>query len=170
MPASAVCDKILRPLINLLNMDHYLTAKKLEELKAELEQYRTVRRLEVADRLKRAKELGDLSENSEYFEAREEQQFVESHIFELEDIIKNASVIKMTTGTKTIQIGTSFEVDKAGKKTRFTIVGAGEVKPEAGLISNESPLGQAFLGKKNGDTVKIKTPAGDTVYKILGIE
>src|SRR5262245_27403708 len=136
-------------------MDHYLTAKKLEELKAELEQYKTVRRLEVAERLKRAKELGDLSENSEYFEAREEQQFVESHIFELEDTIKNASVIKMTHGTKTVQIGTSFEAEKGGKKTRFTVVGADEVKPEAGLISNVSPLGQAFLGKKTGDTVKI---------------
>jgi len=151
-------------------MDRYLTSKKLEELKAELEQYKTVRRLEVADRLKRAKELGDLSENSEYFEAREEQQFVESHIFELEDAIKNASVIKMTHGTKIVQIGASFEVEKAGKKTKFTLVGADEVKPEAGLISNESPLGQAFLGKKPGDVVKIKTPAGESAYKILGIE
>lgn len=151
-------------------MDRYLTAQKLEELKAELENYKTVRRLEVADRLKRAKELGDLSENSEYFEAREEQQYVESHIFELEDTIKNASVITMTKGTKTVQIGTSFEVEKGDKKTRFTVVGADEVKPEAGLISNESPLGKAFLGKKMGDTVKIKTPSGETAYKILAIE
>ena len=76
----------------------------------------------------------------------------------------------MTKGTKTVQIGTSFEVEKGDKKTRFTVVGADEVKPEAGLISNESPLGKAFLGKKMGDVVKIKTPSGETSYKILGIE
>jgi transcription elongation factor GreA len=151
-------------------MDHYLTASKLVELKEELENCKTVRRLEVADRLKKAKELGDLSENSEYFEAREEQQSVESRIFELEDIIKNASVIKMTHGTKTIQIGASFEVEKSGKKMHFTLVGAGEVKPEAGLISNESPIGQAFLGKKPGDVVKINTPGGESAYKIINIE
>jgi transcription elongation factor GreA len=150
-------------------MEHYLTSQKLAELKAELERFKTVRRLEVAERLKRAKELGDLSENSEYFEAREEQQFVESHIFELEDTIKNASVIKMTHGTKTVQIGASFSVERAGKEMKFTIVGADEVKPEAGLISNESPLGKAFIGKKPGDVVKIKTPAGETSYKITAI-
>src|SRR5687767_8536358 len=111
-------------------MDHYLTSKKLDELKAELEHFRSVRRLEVAERLKRAKELGDLSENSEYFEAREEQQFVESHIYELEETIKNASLIKMTHGTKSIQIGASFTATRGSKETKFTIVGADEVKPE----------------------------------------
>ncbi len=150
-------------------MDHYLTSKKLEELKAELENYRGVRRLEVAERLKRAKELGDLSENSEYFEAREEQQFVESHIYELEETIKNASLIKMTHGSKNIQIGASFTASRAGKETKFTIVGADEVKPEAGFISNESPIGKAFLGKKPGDSVKIKTPSGEVEYKIGAI-
>ncbi len=151
-------------------MEHYLTAKKLEELKAELEQFKTVRRLEVADRLKRAKELGDLSENSEYMEARDEQQFVESHILELEETIKNASLIKPTHGTKAVQIGTSFEVDKAGKTYRYTIVGADEAKPEEGFISNESPLGKAFLGKKLGDVLAIKTPGGEVSYKIKNIE
>jgi transcription elongation factor GreA len=151
-------------------MSHYLTQKKLTELKAELEQYRTARRMEVADRLKRAKELGDLSENSEYMEARDEQQFVETHISELEDIIKNAQIITMTHGTKTIQIGTTFHCERAGKKFKFTIVGADEAKPEAGLISNESPLGKAFLGKKLSDVVTIKTPAGEAKYTITTIE
>lgn len=151
-------------------MSHYLTAKKLEELKAELEQYRTTRRLEVADRLKRAKELGDLSENSEYMEARDEQQFVETHISELEDIIKNAQIITMTHGTKTVEIGTTFVADRNGKKSTFTIVGADEAKPEAGLISNESPIGKAFLGRKLNDGVSIKTPAGEVKYTISEIK
>lgn len=151
-------------------MSHYLTAKKLAELKAELEQYRTTRRFEVADRLKRAKELGDLSENSEYMEARDEQQFVETHISELEDIIKNAEIITMTRGTKTVQIGTTFTAERGGKTLKFTIVGADEAKPEAGMISNESPIGKAFLGRKLGDTVAVKTPSGDVKYVIASIQ
>lgn len=151
-------------------MNHYLTAKKLEELKLELEEYRTARRMEVADRLKRAKELGDLSENSEYMEARDEQQFVETHISELEDIIKNAQIITMTHGTKTVQIGTTFEAEKGGKKFKFTIVGGDEAKPAAGLISNDSPIGKAFLEHKLGDVVTIKAPAGDQKYTISNIE
>lgn len=149
---------------------HYVTAKKLEELKKELEHYRTARRMEVADRLKRAKELGDLSENSEYMEARDEQQFVESHIGELEDIIKNAEIITPTKGTKTVEIGTTFVAEKGGKQYTYTVVGANEAKPEKGMISNESPIGSAFLGRKLGDTVTVKTPAGETKFKIAEIK
>ncbi len=151
-------------------MQHYVTAKKLEELKAELEDYRTSRRMEVADRLKRAKELGDLSENSEYMEARDEQQFVETHISELEDIIKNSQIITMTRGTKVVQIGTTFEAERGGKSYKFTVVGADEAKPAAGLISNESPIGKAFLGRKIGDVVTIKAPVGDQKYTIASIQ
>ncbi len=149
---------------------HYVTQKKLDELRAELEQYRSVRRMEVADRLKRAKELGDLSENSEYMEARDEQQFVESHIGELEDIIKNAQIITMTHGTQAVQIGTTFTAEKNGKKFKFTIVGADEAQPEAGMISNESPIGKAFLNRALNDVVAIKTPVGETKYTITAIE
>jgi transcription elongation factor GreA len=151
-------------------MDHYLTAKKLEELKVELEHYKTARRMDVGDRLRRAKEMGDLSENSEYMEARDEQQFVETHISELEDIIKNAQIIKMTHGTKTIGIGTTFVAEKAGKQYTYTVVGANESKPEKGLISNESPIGKAFLGKKLGDPVVVKTPVGENKFKIAEIK
>jgi transcription elongation factor GreA len=151
-------------------MQHYLTAKKLEELKTELEDYRTSRRMEVADRLKRAKELGDLSENSEYMEARDEQQFVETHISELEDIIKNSQIITMTHGTKAVQIGTTFEAERGGKSFKFTVVGADEAKPASGLISNESPIGKAFLGRKIGDVVTIKAPVGDQKYTIASIQ
>ncbi len=151
-------------------MDHYVTAKKLADLKEELEHYRSVRRLEVGERLKRAKELGDLSENSEYMEARDEQQFVESHIGELEDIIKGAQIITMTRGTKTVEIGTTFVAGKNGKQYTYTVVGADEAKPEAGLVSNESPIGRAFLGKKLGDVIAFKTPAGEQKYTIAEIK
>ena len=151
-------------------MSRYLTAKKLEELKKELEHFRTARRFEVADRLKRAKELGDLSENSEYMEARDEQQFVETHISELENIIKDAQIITMTHGTKAVEIGTTFEAERGGKKCKFTIVGGDEAKPASGMISNDSPIGKAFLGHKQGDTVTIKTPAGEQKYTVTNIE
>ncbi len=150
--------------------NYYLTAERLEELKLELNELKTSKRIEVAERLKRAKELGDLSENSEYFEAREEQSQVEGRIFELDEMIKNASLIKMTSGKTSVNIGSTIEVSKGDQKARYTIVGSNEAKPEAGLISNESPLGRAFLGKEAGETVKIKTPKGEIAYKILNIE
>ena len=150
---------------------YYLTSERLEELKNELNVLKTDKRADIAERLKRAKEMGDLSENSEYFEAREEQSRVESRIFELEEMIKNASVIEKSSGQhKTVQIGSTIEVSREGVKQKFTIVGSNEARPEAGLISNESPLGEEFLGKVAGAAVKVKTPKGETEYKILSVE
>lgn len=150
---------------------YYLTAERLEELKKELVGLKTVRRLEVADRLKRAKELGDLSENAEYVEAREEQSTVESRIFEVEDMIKNAVIIKYNGNEReVVEIGCSILVEKEGKQARFTIVGSNETKPEDGFISNESPLGKAFLGKRLGDVVTVATPGGAVAYSIVKIE
>lgn len=150
---------------------YYLTAERLEELKKELVDLKTVRRLEVADRLKRAKELGDLSENAEYVEAREEQSTVESRIFELEEMIKNAIIIKYNgAGREAVEIGCKVLVEKEGKQAWFTIVGSNETKPEDGFISNESPLGKAFLGKKLGEAVIVTTPGGAVAYTIVKIE
>lgn len=151
-------------------MDHYLTPERLEELKKELEELKTLRRAEVADRLKRAKELGDLSENVEYQEAREEQARVEGRIFEVEDIVKNASVITKTDQRGVVQMGSTVTVSRDGQEAQYRIVGSNEAKPEAGLISNESPLGRAFMGSRVGDSVKAKTPKGEVVYKIIRIE
>ena len=148
----------------------YLSPERLEELKAELNELKTTKRIEVADRLKRAKELGDLSENSEYFEAREEQAQVESRIFEVEDIIKNASVISKTTSRTKVEVGSTIEVTKDGAKMKFNIVGSNEADPESGKISNESPLGKAFLGHEPGASVKVKTPKGEVMYKIAKID
>lgn len=150
-------------------MEQYLTQERLDELKKELEELKTVRRAEVAERLKRAKELGDLSENAEYMEAREEQTQVETRIVELENLIRNATVIKPADGSRGARVGSTLEAEQADQTKTFTIVGPNEADPGAGKISNESPLGQAFLGKKAGDVVKVKTPAGETFYKILSV-
>ncbi len=150
---------------------YYVTAERLEELKSELVTLKTDRRIEVAKRLKRAKELGDLSENSEYIEAREEQAQVERRIFELEHMVKNASLIaKEGLGRDWVKIGSTIIVSKNGKEQRFTIVGSSEANPSNGLISNESPLGKAFLDKRAGETVNVKVPSGEVAYRIDRIE
>ncbi|MBI3046625.1 MAG: transcription elongation factor GreA [Candidatus Harrisonbacteria bacterium] len=148
----------------------YLTKERLEELKTELADLKVRRRIEVGERLKKAKELGDLSENSEYFEAREEQAQVETRIGELEDMIKNSEIIEKTRAGATVSIGATIQAEKDGQRRKFTIVGSNEAKPEEGLISNESPLGRAFLGKKAGDKVQVKTPGGIAEYLVISIE
>lgn len=151
-------------------MQHYLTKEKLDELKKELEHLKKNVRNEIAERLKRAKEYGDLSENAEYSEAKDEQARIESRIFELEDILRNASVIKKIGGKDVVSIGSTVEVKKGAKFLKYTIVGSNEAKPEENLISNESPLGKAFLDHKKGDVVNIETPGGKAEYKIMKIE
>jgi len=151
-------------------MNYYLTQEKLDELKAEVEYLKTEKRMEIAERLKRAKELGDLSENSEYQEAREEQNQVETKIGELESMLKQAVIIQKSSNHDTVQIGSTIEVKKNGKVLKFTIVGSNESRPEDGLISNESPLGRSFLNKKSGEVVNVDTPAGKMKYEIVSIE
>lgn len=149
---------------------YYLTKTRLEELENEFQDLKSKKRLEVSERLKRAKEFGDLSENSEYSEAKEEQAQVESRIFELEEIIKHASIIKKDTGKSEVVIGSTVRTEKDGKEVVYQIVGSNESKPEEGRISNESPLGQAFLGKKIGDVAEVVSPNGKTSYKVIAIE
>ena len=151
-------------------MKQYLTKERLEELKSELQKLKKEGRAEVAERLKKAKEYGDLSENSEYADAKDEQARIESNIFKLENMIRNAALIKKSSDKDSVDIGSTIEISKKGKNFKYTIVGSNEARPEANLISNESPLGEAFLGKKTGDIVKIETPNGKTEYKIVKIE
>src|ERR1700722_14332251 len=138
----------------------YLTQERLDELKAELDELKNKKRQEVALRLKTAKEYGDLSENSEYVEAREEQATVESRIFELEELMKEAVTIKTGEGGDIVGVGSVVTVKKGDKTTTYTIVGSYEAKPEEGRISDESPLGKAFMKKKVGDIVPVTTPGG----------
>lgn len=149
---------------------YYLTKERLEELKQELYELKSKRRMEVAEHLKRAKEYGDLSENSEYADAKEEQRQVESRIYELEDLLKRAVIIKKQEGSETVQIGSKVTAKKDDKIIEYTIVGVNESNPREGKISNESPLGRALLGRKVGDSVEVTTPAGRTIYHITKIE
>ena len=149
----------------------YLSQEGLERLKQELKELKTVKRLEIAKRLQDAKELGDLSENAEYNEAKEAHSMNEARIAELEEIIKNAVVIEVPQKRDMVEIGSTIEVRSAdGGMERFNIVGSEEARPAEGKISNESPLGRSFLGKKIGDEVEIKTPKGIAKYKIIKIE
>ena len=150
----------------------YLTQDKYDELVKELEELKTEGRHEVAERLKHAKELGDLSENSEYQEARDEQARLEGKIVELEDLVRSSAIIEKTgNNTGGVRVGAKVTVKKGGEKRIFTIVGSNESKPTEGLISNESPIGQALIGKKEGDKAVVITPNGTTVeYSILSVE
>ncbi len=151
-------------------MDKYLSQEKLEELKQELHALKTQKRLEVAEQLKRAKEYGDLSENSEYSEAKEEQARVESRIFELEELLKKAVVVGKADRSDKVHVGNSVKLEKGGKQIEYSIVGSNESRPEEGKISNESPIGKALLGRSAGEEIEVSTPAGKAVYKILEIK
>lgn len=148
----------------------YLSHGGVENLKKELQELKTKKRQEIAKRLQDAKDLGDLSENAEYFEAKEAQSFNENRIAELEELLKNAVVIETPSEENVIGIGSTIEVKSANGLETFSIVGSAEAKPQEGKISNESPLGRAFLGQKIGDEIEIKAPNGITKYKIIKIE
>ena len=152
-------------------MKNFITKQGLEKLKKELERLKTIKRREIAQSLQKAKELGDLSENAEYSEAKESQSFNEGRISELEEIIKGAATIKTSANQGDIvQIGSTVQVKNGNIDREYTIVGSEEADPANGRISNKSPLGVAFLGKKTGDEVEIETPGGRIRYKILGIK
>ena len=147
----------------------YISKDGLDKLRAELDEMVTVRRPEIAQRIHDAKEHGDLSENAEYEDAKNEQAFVEGRIQTLETMIKNASLIDEHTSTDHVQIGSTVKVKGEDGTETFSIVGSAEAKPADGRISNESPVGRALLGRRKGDKVVVKVPAGDFAYTILEI-
>lgn len=149
----------------------YLTNEKKEELEKELNQLKTVRRKEIAEALEYSKSLGDLSENAEYHQAREDQANCEDRISYLEEILKNAVIMDKNTGGN-IFVGTTVKLIKKGEKEErtFTIVGSEEADSSNGKISNESPLGSALLNKKKGDEVTVETPKGKAEWKVVGIQ
>ena len=153
-----------------MNNSEYLSQEGLEKLKKELEFLKTDKRKEIADRLKHAKSLGDLSENAEYKETLEAMNFAEERIEKLEDIIKRAVIIEKSSGT-TVQLGSAVKIKKEtdGKICEYVLVGQEEADISLGKISNQSPLGGALMGKKKGDTVKVVTPGGETKYAIENI-
>ncbi|MBI2626314.1 MAG: transcription elongation factor GreA [Candidatus Nealsonbacteria bacterium] len=151
-------------------MKKYLTQEGLEKLKKELEYLKDAKRKEIAERLEKCIAFGDLSENSEYHETKEEQAFIEGRILELEDLIHNAVVVAEGKDKMYAQVGSTVLVSSGSKKEEFKIVGIEEANPLAGKISINSPLGKAFLDQPKGAVVEVTTPKGITQYKILKIE
>lgn len=147
----------------------FLTKQGLAKLKKEYEHLTSVARRRVAERIKRVREDGDVDENAEYVAALEEQGRVESRIRDLEEILRDGKVIEKTTKGGVVCLGSTIVVEVEGEKDEFTIVGSVEADPTKGLISNESPVGQALLGTKVGDVVTIAS-AIKTTYKILKIK
>jgi transcription elongation factor GreA len=147
---------------------YQITDDGKRELEAELEELKGQRGA-VADKIAEARDFGDLSENAEYDSAREAQGLLESRIAEIEDVLLNAELIKATKSSKVI-LGSKVEL-KTGKKTvNYAVVGPVEADPIAGKISNESPIGEALMGKKVGDHVTIITPKGDISYEVISVK
>lgn len=146
----------------------HLTAEGVTELEAELVELKGQRGA-IAERIKTAREFGDLSENAEYSAARQEQEKNENRIAELEHILQNVELIKKTNGEKKVQLGSKVELVAGKKKQQLQVVGTVEADPLEGKISDESPIGQALLGKKLGDQVEINQANEPVAYKITAI-
>ncbi len=146
-----------------------LTKEGLEKLKLELKELIEVRRPEIAQRIKEAREMGDISENSAYDAARQEQGVIEGRIAELEDILKNAQILEVKDRSK-VFVGAKVKVHVDGDTEEFFIVGAPEANPIEKKISHESPLGSALLGKSKGEKISVEAPVGKIIYTILDIE
>ncbi len=151
------------------NKPTYLSREGLKKLREEHEEMVSVKRVEVAQRIHDAKEHGDLSENAEYEDAKNEQAFVEGRIQTLESLIKNATLIDEHHSTEFVQIGSTVKVKSEEGTDSYMIVGSAEADPAQGKISNESPVGRALLGKKKGDKVVVQIPRGDETYTIVSI-
>jgi transcription elongation factor GreA len=149
-----------------------MSAERLEELKKELIYLQTDREREVAEQLKVARSFGDLSENSEYDEAKTEQGKLYSRIAEVKNLIENAEIVEISTGTDRVGIGSTVKVHdiEMDEDVEYTIVGSQEANPMEGKISDDSPFGKGLLDHKLGDIVTIDAPAGAIQFEILSIE
>lgn len=148
----------------------FLTSEGFDKLQEELDHLRTVRRQEIANRLHEAMEGGELIENAEYEDAKNEQAFVEGRIKEIEILLATARVIREEEKGETVQVGTKVTIKEEGSEQEvYTIVGAAEANPRSGKISNESPLGRALLNRKAGETIKVEAPAGAFEVQILKV-
>jgi transcription elongation factor GreA len=151
--------------------EQIISPEGYQKLKNELNYLRTVKRKEIAERIERAKDLGDLSENAEYSEAKDAQALNEGRVIELTNTLKNVTVVdNKVKNSHEVSMGSTITVKANNKERTYTIVSFNEADPINGLISNESPLGLAFLGKKKGDKVKVQTPKGEVNFQILKIK
>ena len=146
----------------------YLTKEGLKDLQEKLQELKTVRRREIAEAIHTAKEQGDLSENAEYVNAKEEQRRIETKISELEAALKNAHVVTHANKHE-VSVGNVVKLNCNGQEIVYRIVGSNEADPLAAKISNESPMGQALMGRKEGEKVLIPTPAGEKDCEVIEI-
>lgn len=152
-----------------MSKKYLLTQEGLTKLSEELKHLINDKRKEVIERIREAVAHGDLSENADYAQAREEQSFIEGRIQEIEDMIKNAEIITASSQHNNVTIGSTIVVKVGDKEKTYTIVGSNEANPLEGKISNESIVGKALLGKKIHDKVSVQTPAGESEYEIVSI-
>lgn len=150
-----------------MNKVYQITESGQRELERELEELKS-RRGEIADKIAAARDFGDLSENAEYDAAREAQGLLETRITEIETILQNASIIQAGSSS-TVVLGSTVELEANDKTVVYTVVGPVEADPLEGKVSNESPIGQALMGKAVGDTVTINTPKGELVYTVVAL-
>ena len=146
-----------------MQKDVILTPEGLEKLKQEIEYLSTTKRREVAERIKEAREFGDISENSEYDDAKNEQMMLEQKIAQLEERLRSAQIVDtsdLTTDVVKIGVTVNIKDEKTGDSDKYTIVGSAEASPSEKKLSNESPVGKALLGHKRGDTVDVSLPNG----------
>lgn len=152
-------------------MPKVLTPQGYKKIQDELENLKKVRIPEIAEKIKQAKELGDLSENAEYHAAKEEQAIVNGRIAEISQMIKGVDIIDPAAKKAgVVSVGSKFCVKSGDREHIFTIVGANESDPARGFISNESPIGAAMLGKKIGEEVEVVLPDAKVKYKIISVE
>ena len=151
-------------------MPTYISAEGLEKLKEEIIKRRKVTRKEIAERISDAKELGDLSENFEYHDAKEQQAMNESRVNQLDAMIVDAVIVEQQSGGDIVELGSTFVVELDGNQKTLELVGSSEADPISGKISNESPLGINFIGRKIGDEVEVNVPSGIKIYKIIEIK
>jgi transcription elongation factor GreA len=149
--------------------DQIITPDGFQKLKQELEYRTTVKRREIADRIQSAKDLGDLSENAEYSDAKDEHALNEGRISELSQLIKNLTVVEAVSGNSQVAMGSTITTISNDIEKVFSIVSFNEADPVNGKISNESPLGMALIGKRVGDDITVITPKGEVKYRITKI-
>jgi len=150
--------------------DQIVSQEGYDKLKKELDYLNGVKRKEIAERIEKAKELGDLSENAEYQDAKDEQAFNEGRVMEITNLLKNLTVVSEDRGkSNEVAMGSKVTVKVNGVEKEYTIVSFNEADPTQGKISNESPLGVAFLYRKKGDVVTVSTPRGEAKYEIIKI-
>ena len=156
----------------MVEKETILTVDGLKKIETKLEHLKSIRRREVAERIKQAIEFGDISENSEYEDAKNEQAFLEGEIIDLETKIRNSDIIQSNSGSNVVQMGQTVVIKdlEFDEEMTYSIVGSAEADPTEFRISNESPVGAAIIGQKVGSTVEVHVPAGVLQYKIMEIK